>query len=29
MVDVAVRSGFLPYDEIYRGVPESERPPKP
>jgi D-xylose transport system substrate-binding protein len=29
MVDVVVRSGFLPYDEVYRGVPESQRPPRP
>jgi D-xylose transport system substrate-binding protein len=29
MVDVVVRSGFLPYDEVYRGVPEAQRPPKP
>ncbi len=29
MVDTVVRSGFLPYDEIYRGVPEAQRPPKP
>jgi hypothetical protein len=29
MVDVVVRSGFLPYDDIYRGVPDAERPPRP
>lgn len=29
MIDIVVRSGFLPYDEIYRGVPEAERPPRP
>lgn len=29
MIDIVVRSGFLPYDEIYRGVPEAQRPPRP
>jgi D-xylose transport system substrate-binding protein len=29
MIDVVVKSGFLPYNDIYRGVPESQRPPRP
>jgi len=24
-----VTSGFLPYDQVYRGIPEDERPPRP
>lgn len=29
MVDTVVASGFHPYDAVYRGVPESKRPPRP
>ncbi len=29
MVDTVVKDGFHPFDEIYRGVPESERPKRP
>jgi D-xylose transport system substrate-binding protein len=28
MADTIVRDGFHPYDDIYRGVPENQRPPK-
>ena len=27
--DVIVKSGFQPYDEIYKDIPEDKRPPKP
>jgi D-xylose transport system substrate-binding protein len=27
--ELIVKSGFQPYDDVYRDVPESERPPKP
>jgi len=27
--DVVVKSGFQKYDDIYRDIPESKRPPKP
>jgi len=27
--DVVVKSGFQEWDEVYAGVPEDQRPPKP
>jgi D-xylose transport system substrate-binding protein len=27
--DMVVVSGFQAYDDVYRDIPESERPPKP
>ena len=29
MVDTVVKDGFQPFDQIYRGVPEEQRPKKP
>ncbi len=29
LYDVVVASGFQPYDDVYRNVPESQRPPRP
>jgi len=29
LVDTVVKDGFHSYDEVYRGVPEHERPPRP
>ena len=29
LVIVDVQEGFRPYDEVYRGVPEAQRPPRP
>jgi len=29
LYDVIVKSGFQPYDEVYRDVPANKRPPKP
>ncbi len=27
--DVVVKSGFQPYDDVYRDIPDSQRPPRP
>jgi D-xylose transport system substrate-binding protein len=27
--DVVVKSGFQSYDDVYRGIPEDQRPPRP
>jgi len=27
--DIVVKSGFQPYDDVYRDIPEAQRPPKP
>jgi D-xylose transport system substrate-binding protein len=27
--DLVVKSGFQPYDDVYRDIPEDKRPPKP
>jgi len=27
--DLVVKSGFQPYDDVYRDIPEDQRPPKP
>lgn len=27
--DVVVKSGFQSYDDVYRGIPENQRPPRP
>ena len=27
--DLVVKSGFQPYDDVYRDIPEGQRPPKP
>jgi D-xylose transport system substrate-binding protein len=29
MVDTVIKDGFHPFDEVYRGIPEDKRPPKP
>ena len=29
MIQTIVKDGFHPYDEVYRGVPDAQRPPKP
>jgi D-xylose transport system substrate-binding protein len=29
MVDTIIKDGFHPFDEVYRGIPEANRPPKP
>jgi D-xylose transport system substrate-binding protein len=29
IVDTVVRDGQATYDDVYRGVPEAERPPRP
>jgi len=29
LVQTIVGTGFHPYDEVYRGIPESQRPPRP
>jgi D-xylose transport system substrate-binding protein len=29
MVDTVIKDGFHPYAEVYRGVPEANRPPEP
>ena len=29
IVDTVVRDGLAGYDEVYRGVPEARRPPRP
>jgi len=29
MVDTVIKDGFHPFDEVYRGIPEANRPPKP
>ena len=29
LYDVIVKSGFQSYDEVYKDVPASERPPRP
>jgi D-xylose transport system substrate-binding protein len=28
LYEVIVKSGYQSYDEVYKGVPETERPPK-
>ncbi len=27
--DLVVKSGFQPYDAVYRDIPDDKRPPKP
>jgi D-xylose transport system substrate-binding protein len=27
--DLVVKSGFQSYDDVYRDIPETQRPPKP
>jgi D-xylose transport system substrate-binding protein len=27
--DLIVKSGFQPYDDVYRDIPEADRPAKP
>ena len=27
--DVVVKSGFQSYDDVYRDIPDAQRPPKP
>ena len=27
--DLVVKSGFQPYDDVYRGIPDAQKPPKP
>jgi D-xylose transport system substrate-binding protein len=27
--DLVVKSGFQPYEDVYRDIPEEDRPPKP
>ena len=27
--DLVVKSGFQSYDDVYRDIPEADRPPKP
>ena len=29
MYDLVVKSGFQTYDDVYRDIPEDQRPPKP
>ena len=29
LLDTVVRDGMATYDEVYRGVPEARRPPRP
>jgi len=29
MVQTVIKDGFHPFDEVYRGVPDAQRPPKP
>ncbi|MFW6050735.1 MAG: sugar ABC transporter substrate-binding protein [Myxococcota bacterium] len=29
LLDAVVASGFHPYDAVYRGIPEADRPPRP
>jgi len=29
LFDVVVKSGFQKYDEVYRDIPDAQRPPKP
>ncbi len=29
MVDTVIKDGFHPFDEVYRGIPEANRPPRP
>jgi D-xylose transport system substrate-binding protein len=29
MVDTVIKDGFHPFEEVYRGIPEANRPPKP
>ena len=28
-IEEIVKSGFQPYDAVYRDIPEDQRPPKP
>ena len=27
--DLCVKSGFQPYDAVYRDIPDAQKPPKP
>jgi D-xylose transport system substrate-binding protein len=29
MMDTVIKDGFHPFDEVYRGIPEANRPPRP
>ena len=29
MIQTVIKDGFHPYEEVYRGVPDAQRPPKP
>jgi D-xylose transport system substrate-binding protein len=29
LYDVVIKSKFQPYDEVYKGIPEAQRPPRP